>query len=189
MKFLVALLIASACARPGATDIEVSQDTAGNYKYTVKGDNQHRAEERLADGTVLGSYSYVDSNGELQSYKYEAGPQGFKILEGALPVAPLPVEAEPIAPEVPVAETVPVVAPVAHGADVPQFNSIFPPHEHNTLPLSVIPIDFAKLASLVAPFEQLVVPASAPVAAVPQFNPSVEYFKGVPVAAPQFATL
>lgn len=68
------------------------QDTAGNYdiQYNIPGITRH---ETSNNGIVVGSYSYVDSNGIVQTVRYSAGPQGFVIHDGSgvpvLPVVPV----------------------------------------------------------------------------------------------------
>lgn len=87
--------------------VRVTQDTAGNYKIEYTDGETTRIEERRHDGSVSGSYSYVDSNGVLQTIQYVSGPQGFVVLDGSpalvdlapqfsVPVgAPLPVQYTP----------------------------------------------------------------------------------------------
>lgn len=87
--------------------VTVTQDTAGNYKIKYTDGETTKIEERHQDGTVAGSYSYVDSNGVLQTIQYVSGPQGFVVLDGSpalvdlapqftVPVgAPLPVQYTP----------------------------------------------------------------------------------------------
>jgi len=57
---------------------------------------QARDEVKTADGTVLGSYSFVDATGKISKVEYKADHGGFQIL-GAnnLPVAPVHL-AEPV---------------------------------------------------------------------------------------------
>ncbi|XP_063903553.1 cuticle protein 6-like [Zophobas morio] len=88
--FLVAaILIAAAAAKPtGDQHVAVTQDTAGNYKLALNLDGHSRVEHGNADGTVSGSYSYVDPNGVLQTVEYTAGVDGFRVTGNNLPVAP-----------------------------------------------------------------------------------------------------
>ena len=43
-----------------------SQDDFGQYSYGYSNEDSFKNEHRTADGTVSGSYSYVDANGKLQ---------------------------------------------------------------------------------------------------------------------------
>lgn len=62
--------------------MQVKQDTLGNYEIKYFLGDTTRIERRNQDGTVTGSYSYVDSNGVVQTVQYVAGPQGFVVLDG-----------------------------------------------------------------------------------------------------------
>lgn len=55
--------------------------------------------DRTADGVTRGAYSYVDSNGIVQSVNYEADSvNGFRVAGTNLPVGPAPVAvAAPVA--------------------------------------------------------------------------------------------
>lgn len=79
--------------------VAVTQDTLGNYKLAVDIEGLSRNEERTADGSVHGKYSYVDGNGAVQDVHYTAGKDGFQASGSSLPVAPvdhnLPVEETP----------------------------------------------------------------------------------------------
>lgn len=78
--------------------VKVSQDTAGNYDLEYNTAEGSRREVNN-NGVVTGSYSYIDSNGVLQTVNYSAGPQGFVILDGSN------VPANPVAPLAPVRDT------------------------------------------------------------------------------------
>ncbi|XP_030751526.1 uncharacterized protein LOC115879034 [Sitophilus oryzae] len=94
-KFLVfASFLAVAFARPGLLEdqdglVSVSQSSLGTYKYSVQLRDSSRLEERLPDGTVIGEYTVPNELGVLQTFKYVAGIDGFRIIEGPLPVAPV----------------------------------------------------------------------------------------------------
>lgn len=92
------MLAAVAFARPAEQKVSVTQDTAGNYKFNVDLNGISRLEQGNADGTVSGSYSFVDANGVIQNVQYTAGPEGFRATGNNLPVAPIDVN-------VPVQET------------------------------------------------------------------------------------
>lgn len=76
--------------------VRVSQDTAGNYDIEYNLEDSFRKEVKL-NGVVYGSYSYIDSNGVVQTVQYTAGPRtGFLVLDSTnMPSAP-------VAPVVPV---------------------------------------------------------------------------------------
>merc|ERR1712029_579505 len=85
-----------------------SQDENGNYNYGWSNPLSSKQETRNA-GVVTGEYSYVDANGILQTVKYIADDNGFRVQATNLPVAPAPT---PVAPEpAPNPEPVPVPAP------------------------------------------------------------------------------
>jgi hypothetical protein len=86
---VLAVLVAVVAAKPVDQNVAVTQDTAGNYKLVVNLNGQSRAEQGNADGTVSGSYSYVDANGVLQTVQYTAGPDGFRATGNHLPMAPV----------------------------------------------------------------------------------------------------
>ena len=66
--------------------MSIGQKLEGDYKFGYEtgkgsnGDESFRSETRDADGTVRGSYGYVDSTGKQITVHYEAGREGFKIL-------------------------------------------------------------------------------------------------------------
>merc|ERR1711892_326074 len=49
-----------------------SQDDAGQYFYGYSDPNSVKQEVRTADGVIRGAYSYVDSNGLVQTVNYIA---------------------------------------------------------------------------------------------------------------------
>ncbi|KAK8723166.1 hypothetical protein OTU49_011874 [Cherax quadricarinatus] len=66
-----------------------SQDELGQYAYGYVGDASTAHEVRTLDGAVRGSYTYVDSDGELQTASYVADRNGFRVKASNLPQAPL----------------------------------------------------------------------------------------------------
>lgn len=66
--------------------VSIGQKLEGDYKFGYEtgkgsnGDESFRKETRDADGTVRGSYGYVDPTGKQVTVHYEAGREGFKIL-------------------------------------------------------------------------------------------------------------
>jgi hypothetical protein len=63
-----------------------SQDSLGQYNFGYSGGPSAKSEVKTFDGVVRGSYSYIDSNNELQTVDYSAGPDGFKAAGTNLPV-------------------------------------------------------------------------------------------------------
>lgn len=55
-----------------------AQDEDGQYNYGYSGPNSAKEEVRSADGSVKGSYSYVDGNGLVQSVNYVSDALGFR---------------------------------------------------------------------------------------------------------------
>ncbi|XP_045446362.1 larval cuticle protein 16/17-like [Melitaea cinxia] len=47
------------------------------------GNNQFRSEERYPNGTVVGSYGYVDPRGRSQRFDYIADENGYRVLHDA----------------------------------------------------------------------------------------------------------
>jgi hypothetical protein len=97
----------------------------GSFKYAFAADNGLQQGETISpDGTRLGSYSYVDPNGNKISVKYSAGRDGFRILEGdhvpkatvAVGAAPLPESQGAAVPIPPPFQSVPSFTAAYHGA-------------------------------------------------------------------------
>ncbi|XP_063237067.1 cuticle protein 19.8-like [Bacillus rossius redtenbacheri] len=66
-----------------------AQDELGQYSYGYSGGPSAKHETRTLDGVTRGSYSYVDSNGVLQTVSYVADDVfGFRVVATNLPVAP-----------------------------------------------------------------------------------------------------
>ncbi|KAG8306737.1 cuticle protein 6-like [Homalodisca vitripennis] len=74
-----------------------AQDGLGQFNFGYAGNNQFRSEARLLDGSVRGSYSYVDPNNKLVRVVYIADSEGYRVLEGnnlpTVPAVPAPLEA------------------------------------------------------------------------------------------------
>ncbi|XP_013111168.2 uncharacterized protein LOC106089740 [Stomoxys calcitrans] len=66
------------------------QDSKGFYSFGYSGEESAKAEYTTRDGSSKGFYSYIDSDGKLQTVKYEAGrKQGFTASATNLPVQPV----------------------------------------------------------------------------------------------------
>ena len=63
-----------------------AQDGYGQYTYGYSGGQSSKAESKTADGITRGSYSYIDSNGIIQSASYVSDPvNGFRLAATNLP--------------------------------------------------------------------------------------------------------
>ncbi|XP_066937885.1 fibrous sheath CABYR-binding protein-like [Macrobrachium rosenbergii] len=64
-------------------------DAFGQTTFGHQALDQTRHEVRLADGRVIGQYSFIDSNGEPAVTYFEAGPNGYRVLgSNVLPEGP-----------------------------------------------------------------------------------------------------
>jgi hypothetical protein len=92
-----------------------TQDALGQYSYGYTDGLSTKNEVKTFDGVTRGGYSYVDSNGIVQSATYTAdAANGFKVSATNLPVAP---KAAPADVPSPVQDTPEVAAAkVAHQA-------------------------------------------------------------------------
>lgn len=63
-----------------------AQDIYGQYVYGYATPTSTKSESKTADGVTRGGYSYIDSNGILQSVEYTADPiHGFRVAATNLP--------------------------------------------------------------------------------------------------------
>ncbi|XP_066143715.1 cuticle protein 19.8-like isoform X2 [Euwallacea fornicatus] len=84
-----------------------SQDSLGQYAYGYANDLSAKNEIRSVDGQTVGSYSYVDPEGKLQSVHYKSDAlNGFRASATNLPIAP---QAAPIAVPQPIQDTPEVI--------------------------------------------------------------------------------
>merc|ERR1712133_190687 len=104
-----------------------TQDEFGNIAYGYG--NLHSAKQEVGNPLVgvSGGYSYVDTNGKLQTTSYVADGLGFRVQATNLPVAPVYEGKAPVFnPELPVApvDTAEVAAAkAAHAAAVAEGNA------------------------------------------------------------------
>ncbi|KAG8177855.1 hypothetical protein JTE90_027121 [Oedothorax gibbosus] len=124
MKFVILSLFFAM-----AMSAEIGMNQAGdsyNFHYAAGDEGGHRRAESGHGGSVSGSYSYVDPNGNLRSVHYTAGPDGFKptgdigvdkkTADDAAAIAAL-------APKAPEAAPAPApVAPVHHWNYAPYYH-------------------------------------------------------------------
>lgn len=80
-----------------------AQDEYGQYQYGYSNEDSSKLEQRLADGSVRGTYSYVDANNVVQRVDYISDALGFRVAATNLPAANAPAPA--VAPVVTVADT------------------------------------------------------------------------------------
>lgn len=86
-----------------------AQDGYGQYIYGYSGVQSAKAESKTADGITRGSYSYIDSNGIIQSANYVSDPvNGFRVAATNLP-SKVPTQVTDT-PEVAAAKTAHAVA-------------------------------------------------------------------------------
>lgn len=68
------------------TSLYHSQDVYGQYVYGYSSPLSSKAESKTADGVTRGGYSYIDSNGILQTVQYTADAiNGFRVAATNLP--------------------------------------------------------------------------------------------------------
>ncbi|XP_037945980.1 uncharacterized protein LOC119678293 [Teleopsis dalmanni] len=73
-----------------ATTQYSNQDSRGFYSYGYSDDSAAKAEYTTVDGSSKGFYSYIDTDGKLQTVSYEAGRSlGFKAAATNQPQAPI----------------------------------------------------------------------------------------------------
>lgn len=63
-----------------------SQDELGRFAYSYDDINSAKVESGIAGKDVSGQYSYVDANSKLQTVRYTADDQGFRVAATNLPV-------------------------------------------------------------------------------------------------------
>merc|ERR1712227_822509 len=142
-----------------------AQDDFGQYSFGYSDGNSVKQEVKTADGVIRGAYSYVDSDGIVQTVNYVADALGFRVGATNLPVHH--VDSEPVAPvaaAAPVAvEATPVVAPAPVAQAYHPYASSY---------------TYAAPAPVVAAAPAVSVPVQAPQVAVAAVAPAA-----VPVAA------
>lgn len=63
-----------------------AQDVLGQYVYGYATPTSAKSETKTLDGVTRGGYSYIDSNGVLQTVQYVADPlHGFRVAATNLP--------------------------------------------------------------------------------------------------------
>merc|ERR1711884_272772 len=129
-----------------------AQDDFGQYSFGYSDGNSVKQEVKTADGVIRGAYSYVDSDGIVQTVNYIADDLGFRVGATNLPVHEVDA---PAAAPVTVAAA-PAVAPVAAAAPVAQVASPQVVQAYHP---------YASSYSYAAPVVQAVAPVAVPVVA------------------------
>lgn len=79
-----------------------SQDELGQYSYGYSGGLSAKSETKSLDGVTRGAYSFLDSEGKMQTVEYTADAlNGFRAVASNMPVAPVETRSAPL----PVVET------------------------------------------------------------------------------------
>ncbi|XP_037079186.1 larval cuticle protein 16/17-like [Pollicipes pollicipes] len=94
-----------------------TSDDQGGYAFRFLSEDDIQRQEEAADGTVVGSYSYISPEGVPVSVRYVADTLGFRAESDALPT---PVPTEYPTPEVPSTEAAPGVRTVQEGYSAPE---------------------------------------------------------------------
>lgn len=97
-------------------------DQYGQYTFGFTGGDLARSETRGADGSVRGSYSYVDEEGRTQTQHYVADELGFRVTGTNLPRAP---EVPAGGAAAPVYEPLPTPQPVRDTPEVAAAKAAF----------------------------------------------------------------
>ncbi|XP_017780432.1 PREDICTED: cuticle protein 7-like [Nicrophorus vespilloides] len=85
-----AFLAVAFCAPVEESFVDFAEDTLGNYKLNYITKNSSRTEERTQDGKVIGSYTFLDTDGVKHTVTYVAAEEtGFNVNSDDLPV-PVP---------------------------------------------------------------------------------------------------
>ncbi|XP_037074022.1 uncharacterized protein LOC119095267 [Pollicipes pollicipes] len=119
-----------------------AQDELGQFNYGYAGGPSAKNEFRRFDGATVGSYSYIDANGKVQTVSYTADDvNGFQVKATNLPVAP---EANLQAPE--------------FNLEAPVFDGVAPEPVQDTAEVAAAKAEFRKKAAeeeaAVAPAER-----------------------------------
>eukprot|EP00092_Neocalanus_flemingeri_P095510 GFUD01121522.1.p1 GENE.GFUD01121522.1~~GFUD01121522.1.p1 ORF type:complete len:463 (-),score=126.43 GFUD01121522.1:310-1632(-) len=139
-----------------------AQDDFGQYSFGYSDGNSVKQEIKTADGVVRGAYSYVDSDGIIQTVNYIADAMGFRVGATNLPVHHVDGPVAEVA-AVPVAAPAPVVAAYNTPVIAPEVSYSYLPYATNygyTLPVAAVdqPVVAEKAA---APVEAVALPVYA----------------------------
>lgn len=70
--------------------VDIQQDTLGNYNLNVQTPDGNRQEHRNTDGSISGSYSFVEPNGKHFLVEYNTVDGGFQVKNPATVVHDTP---------------------------------------------------------------------------------------------------
>ena len=136
-----------------------------------------KQEVKTADGVVRGAYSYVDSDGIVQTVNYIADAMGFRVGATNLPVHNVDAAPAPVA----VADAAPVVAAVQTAAPVTESKAsvIAPQVNYAYLPYATsygynVPVDQPVVSETVAAPVVEAAPVTTYAAEVPIVTTSVD---------------
>ncbi|KAF8783502.1 Adult-specific rigid cuticular protein 12.6 like protein [Argiope bruennichi] len=118
MKFVLLVTACLVASVYGEAELNIEDSGKYTFLYSVEDAGAHKRQESSnGDGTVSGSYSYVDPNGDLRKVEYKAGGSiGFQAT-GDISVdkktAEKAQEIAALAPKAPVVETAEVKIPAS----------------------------------------------------------------------------
>ena len=159
-----------------------SQDDFGQYSFGYSDGNSGKQEIKTADGVIRGSYSYVDSDGIVQTVNYIADALGFRVGATNLPVHHVDAAVAEEAPVV-AAAAIPEETPVVAAAyDATHSHSVMTPQvAYSYLPYAVnYGYHNVPAAPVVPAYQQVAV--AAPVTSQVAAAPVVAAYKQAPVA-------
>merc|ERR1712168_956224 len=112
-----------------------AQDDFGQYSFGYNDGSSVKQEIKTADGVIRGAYSYVDSDGIVQSVNYIADALGFRVGATNLPIHHVDAPVEAAAPAQAAAAAAPVAAaPVVAAAGpviAPEVSYAYLPYASN----------------------------------------------------------
>eukprot|EP00092_Neocalanus_flemingeri_P019193 GFUD01020792.1.p1 GENE.GFUD01020792.1~~GFUD01020792.1.p1 ORF type:complete len:769 (+),score=201.03 GFUD01020792.1:62-2308(+) len=146
-----------------------AQDDFGQYSFGYSDGNSVKQEIKTADGVVRGAYSYVDSDGIIQTVNYIADAMGFRVGATNLPVHHVEGPVAEVA-AVPVAAPAPVVAAYNTPVIAPEVSYSYLPYATNygyNLPVAAVnqPVVAEKAAAPVKAVASPVYAAGVPIVA------------------------
>ncbi|GIY81688.1 hypothetical protein CEXT_390921 [Caerostris extrusa] len=118
MKFAIVIAVCLFAVVHGEAELKIDDNGSYNFLYSTDDAGAHKREESSnGDGTISGSYSYIDPNGDLRKVDYKAGANiGFQ-PSGDISVdkktAEKAQELAALAPKAPVVETAEVKIPAS----------------------------------------------------------------------------
>ncbi|XP_076059805.1 uncharacterized protein LOC143036392 [Oratosquilla oratoria] len=100
---LVGAVVGVSSYREGAGQYHIQTDEGPDRYFRYQTHNgQFRKEKRLDDGTVFGTYGWIDPTGLLRLYDYAAGKEGYRLIrerERQVPVPKVPKLGAEVSPK------------------------------------------------------------------------------------------